>query len=61
MLKHKHLKLDQKKITRAKKLLGAKTERETIELALDQVLAEEPIIAAMRRAGGVGGFEDPWK
>jgi hypothetical protein len=28
---------------------------------LDQVLAEEPIIAAMRRAGGVGGFKDPWK
>jgi hypothetical protein len=40
MTRHKHLKLDQSKIDRAKKLLGAKTEQETIERALDLVLAE---------------------
>jgi len=42
MTKHKHLKLDQSKIDRAKKLLGVKTEQETIERALDLVLGEEP-------------------
>ncbi len=58
--RHKHLVLDQRKLNRAKKLLGTKTERETIEVALDQVLAEEPILQANRKAGGVGGFVDPW-
>jgi hypothetical protein len=57
MTKHKHLKLDQSKIDRAKKLLGAKTEQETIERALDLVLAEEALLKAHRRLKGVGGFE----
>ena len=57
MTKHKHLKLDQSKIDRAKKLLGAKTEQETIERALDLVLQEETILAAHRRVNAAGGFE----
>jgi hypothetical protein len=60
MTRHKHLKLDQTKIDRAKKLLGAKTEQETIERALDLVLAEELILKAHRSVRGVGGMEDPW-
>ena len=59
MTRHKHLKLDQAKIDRAKKLLGAKTEQETIERALDVVLAEEAILRAHRRLRRVGGFEPP--
>jgi hypothetical protein len=59
MTRHKHLKLDQAKIDRAKKLLGAKTEQETIERALDAVLAEEAILRAHRRLRRVGGFEPP--
>jgi hypothetical protein len=58
MTKHKHLKLDQSKIDRAKKLLGVKTEQETIERALDLVLGEEPILRVHRRLKAVGGFED---
>jgi hypothetical protein len=58
MTRHKHLKLDQGKIDRAKKLLGAKTEQETIERALDVVLAEQTIVNAHRRAKRVGGFVD---
>lgn len=58
MTRHKHLKLDQTKIDRAKKLLGARTEQETIERALDLVLGEEPILKAHRRLKAVGGFED---
>lgn len=58
MTRHKHLKLDQSKIDRAKKLLGAKTEQETIERALDLVIGEERILKAHRKLGGIGGFED---
>ena len=61
MTRHKHLKLDQSKIDRAKRLLGAKTEQETIERALDLVVAEEKIIKAHRRLAGVGGFEDVFR
>ena len=41
VLKHKHLVLDQAKIKRAQKALGAKTETETIDRALEIVIAEE--------------------
>ncbi|WP_437296436.1 hypothetical protein [Sorangium sp. So ce426] len=58
MIRHKHLKLDQSKIDRAQKLLGAKTEQETIERALDLVLGEEPFLKVHRRVKAVGGFED---
>lgn len=61
MTKHKHLKLDQSKIDRAKKLLGVKTEQETIERALDLVLGEEPILRVHRRIKAVGGFEDAFR
>lgn len=38
---HKHFQLDSIKIKRAQKALRAKTETETIERALDLVIAEE--------------------
>jgi hypothetical protein len=38
---HKHYQLDAAKIKRAQKALGAKTETETLERALDRVIAEE--------------------
>ena len=59
-IRHKHLKLDQTKLSRAKHLLGVKTEQETIERALDVLLGEEPILKALRKAGGVGGIRDPF-
>ena len=57
-VRHKHLKLDQKKLDRAKKLIHAKTERETVERALDVLLGEEPILRAHRKVKGVGGLLD---
>jgi hypothetical protein len=57
-VRHKHLKLEQSKLDRAKRLLGVKTEQETVERALDVLLAEEPILRAHRRLKGVGGFVD---
>jgi S-adenosylmethionine:tRNA-ribosyltransferase-isomerase (queuine synthetase) len=38
--KNKHLILNQTKLSLAKKLLGAKTETETIEMALDSIISE---------------------
>jgi len=57
-VRHKHLKLEQKKIDRARRLLGTATERETLERALDIILAEERILRAHRRVGGIGGIVD---
>lgn len=48
--KHKHLILDEAKIKRAKRLLGARTEAETIERALDEVIAERRRDDLARRA-----------
>ena len=38
---HKHFRLDEAKIQRAQKVLGTGTQTETIERALDLVIAEE--------------------
>jgi hypothetical protein len=38
--KNKHLILDQTKLKKAQQVLGAKTETETIERALEQVISE---------------------
>jgi hypothetical protein len=39
--KDKHLTLDQAKLRKAQKILGAKTETETVERALDFVIGED--------------------
>jgi hypothetical protein len=39
--RNKHLILDQAKLKRAQKVLGAKTETETVERALDSVIDED--------------------
>jgi len=57
-IRHKHLKLEQRKLDRAKRLLNAKTEQETVERALDVLLGEEPILRAHRKVRGIGGFAD---
>jgi hypothetical protein len=58
--RHKHLMIDQRKLDRARRLIGVRTEQETVERALDVLLGEEPILRALRKAGGVGGFRDPF-
>lgn len=61
-LRNKHLKIDQRKLDRAKRLLKLPTEQATIDRALDAILADESIVRAHRRLRGVGGvvaaFED---
>jgi cytochrome c-type biogenesis protein CcmH/NrfG len=41
MLKYKHMRLNQEKIERAKKILNAKTETEAMDKALDRVIQNE--------------------
>ncbi len=48
--KHKHFILDEAKIRRAKRLLGARSETEAIEPALNEVIAERKRNVAAWRA-----------
>jgi hypothetical protein len=48
--KHKHYVLDEAKIRRAQKLLGTKTETETIERALEEVISERERVRAAWQA-----------
>jgi hypothetical protein len=57
-IRHKHLKIDQRKLDRAKRILRLTTEQETIDRALDAILAEEEILRAHRKVRAVGGFAD---
>jgi hypothetical protein len=57
-LRHKHLKIDQRKLDRVKRILKLRTEQETIDRALDAVLAEEEILRAHRKVRAVGGLTD---
>ncbi len=50
--RHKHLELDQGKLNRAKSVLGAKTETEAVDRALDLVVAEAEVDKVLRRAKG---------
>ncbi len=57
-VRHKHYRLDFRKIQRAQKLLGTSTETETIERALEQVIAERErdrrVQAALERFASSG-------
>jgi hypothetical protein len=57
-VRHKHYRLDYRKIQRAQKLLGTATETETIERALEQVIAERErdrrVRAALQRFAASG-------
>jgi len=50
--------LTQEKIDRAKKILGTRTETETVEQALDLVAFREEVVEGIRRIAGGGGIED---
>lgn len=54
MIRHKHLQLDQRKINRVKRFLGAKTDTEAIDRALDILVTEETINVALKRLEGRG-------
>jgi hypothetical protein len=51
-MKHKHLKLDQKKIDFAKRYFGVDSEQEAIDRALSLLIEEKEILAAMEPLKG---------
>jgi hypothetical protein len=51
-VRHKHIQIDQDKLDRAKSVLGAKTETETIERALTLVVDEHELDKPLKRVKG---------
>ena len=60
-IKHKHLKLDQKKIDFAKRYFGVDSEQEAIDRALSLLIEEKEILAAMKPLkGSLKSDRRPW-
>jgi hypothetical protein len=55
----KNLRLNQAKIDRAKKILGTKTETETIEQALDLVAFRDEVVSGLEGLAGSNILRDP--
>ena len=53
-LRHKHVRLDQAKLEKAKQVLDARTDTEALDRALSLVVTEGEIDAALRAVGGKG-------
>ena len=53
-VRHKHLRIDQAKLDKARKVLAAATDTETVDRALTLVVSEAGIDAALRRVAGKG-------
>jgi hypothetical protein len=51
-LRHKHFRLDQAKLDRARRALEAKTDTETVDRALSLVVGEAEINAVLRSVRG---------
>jgi len=49
MFRHKHVRLDQEKIERAKRIFKAKTETEAMDKALDHVIQRDQELLRRRR------------
>jgi hypothetical protein len=56
-VKRKNYYLDDAKIQRAKKILGARTETAAINSALDLVVFREDILESLRKVSGKGGVD----
>ena len=55
-LRHKHVRIDQAKLSKARKILGASTDTETLDLALGLVVGERRIDEALRAVKGKGSL-----
>jgi hypothetical protein len=53
-VRHKHIRIDQNKLDKAKKVLAAATETEALDRALSLVVSEADIDAALRRGAAKG-------
>lgn len=51
-IKDKHLKLDQEKIDKVRKILGAKTDTDAVDKALSQVITDTEIDMVLKKLSG---------
>jgi len=56
-LKRKNYYLDERKIRRVRTILGAKTETEAIDAALNLVVFRKQILKSLQKVAGKGGVE----
>jgi hypothetical protein len=54
----KNLRLTQEKLDRARRILGTKTETETVEQALDLVAFRQEVVSGVRRMAGSNSMRD---
>ena len=57
-IRRKNVNVDQAKLDRAVALLGARSETDAIDQALDLVLFREELVAGIERLAGTGGVEN---
>ena len=51
-MRHKHVRIDQRKLDRARRVLGTRTETETLDRALDLVVMEADLSRTLRASRG---------
>ena len=56
-VKRKNYNLDEIKIKRVQKILGAKTETETLDKALDLIMFQTGLLESLRKVSGKGGIQ----
>jgi hypothetical protein len=57
VLRHKHVRIDEAKLRKAKRILEAKTDTETLDRALTVVVSEGEIDRVLREIGGKGSLK----
>ena len=60
-LRHKHVRIDQVKLDRAKRVLEAKTDTETLDRALTLVVTEGEVEAVLRSIRGKGRLKKAFR
>ena len=54
----KNMDMDAAKLAKAQELLGARTETEAVDMALDYVLFQGEVMGALDRIAALGGLDD---
>src|SRR3954447_6031774 len=57
----KNMDMDGAKLAAAQQLLGARTETETVDRALDYVLFQGEVFSALDQLSALGGLDDPFE
>jgi hypothetical protein len=57
-LARKNMDMDVRKLTAARSILGARSDTETVELALDEVIFQATVGEALDRLSALGGLDD---